>query len=79
MTVCHPFPIPMIGDIIRSMEGFTIASALDLNMGYYYIKLYAGDQNLCTIVCPWNMGKIQIQTITHGYQDFLVPDFSKIS
>jgi hypothetical protein len=32
---CHPFPIPKIGeaDMIRSMEGFTFASALDLNMG----------------------------------------------
>jgi hypothetical protein len=31
----HPFPIPKTGksDMIRSMEGFTFASALDLNMG----------------------------------------------
>jgi hypothetical protein len=36
----HPFPIPKIGaaDMIRSMEGFTFASALDLNIGYYHIK-----------------------------------------
>jgi hypothetical protein len=35
------FPIPKIGkvDMIRSMEGFTFALALDLNMGYYHIKL----------------------------------------
>jgi hypothetical protein len=41
---CHPFPIPMIGkaDMIRSMEGFSIASALDLNMAYYHIKVDAG-------------------------------------
>jgi hypothetical protein len=33
----HPFPIPKIGidDMIRSMEGFTSASASDSNMGYY--------------------------------------------
>jgi hypothetical protein len=39
----HPFPIPKIGiaDVIRSMEGFTFASALDLNMGYYHIKIDA--------------------------------------
>jgi hypothetical protein len=30
---CHLFPIPKIGDIIRSMEGFTFDTALDLNMG----------------------------------------------
>jgi hypothetical protein len=37
----HPFPIPKIGksDMIRPMVGFTFASALDLNMGYYHIKL----------------------------------------
>jgi hypothetical protein len=49
----HPFPIPKIGDMIRSMEGFTFASALDLNMGYYHIKLHADAQKLCTIVFPW--------------------------
>jgi hypothetical protein len=41
--------------MIRSMEGFTtFASVLDLNMGYYHIKLDADadDQNLCTIVFP---------------------------
>jgi hypothetical protein len=27
--------------MIRSMEGFTFASALDLNMGYYHITLDA--------------------------------------
>jgi hypothetical protein len=50
----HPFPIPKIGDMIRSMEGFTFASALDLNMGYYHIKLDhdADAQKLCTIVFP---------------------------
>jgi hypothetical protein len=51
----HPYPIPKIGqaDMIRSMEGFTFASALDLNMCYYYIKLDADTQKLCTIVFPW--------------------------
>jgi hypothetical protein len=54
------------------MEGFTFASALDLNMGYYHIKLDhdADTQKLCTIVFPLH-GKIKtkIQMITHGYQD----------
>jgi hypothetical protein len=60
---CHPFPIPKIGDMIRSMEGFTFASALDLNMGYYHIKLDADAQKLCTIVFPWYMGN----TNTNAY------------
>jgi hypothetical protein len=44
-------------DMNRSMEGFTFASALDLNMGYYHIKLDADAQNLCTILFPWYIGK----------------------
>jgi hypothetical protein len=43
--------------MIRSMEGFTFASALDLNMGYYHIKLDDDAQKLFTIVFPWYMGK----------------------
>jgi hypothetical protein len=36
------------------MEGFTFASALDLNMGYHHIKVdYDADaQKLCTIAFP---------------------------
>jgi hypothetical protein len=48
----HSFPIPNIGDIIRSMEGFVFATALDLNMGYYHIKLDADAQKLYTITFP---------------------------
>jgi hypothetical protein len=42
--------------MIRSMEGFTFASASDLNMGYYQIKIDADAQKLCTIVFPWQVG-----------------------
>jgi hypothetical protein len=49
--------------MIRSMEGFTFASALDLNMGYHHIKQDDDAQNLCTIVFPWNMEN----TNTHAY------------
>jgi hypothetical protein len=60
--------------MIRSMEGFTFASASDLNLGiiYDHIKLDADAQKLCTIVFPW--GKYKYETLTHGYQDCLVPD-----
>jgi hypothetical protein len=48
LLIRHPFLIPKIGegDMIRSMEGFTFASELDLNMGYYHIKLDADAQKL---------------------------------
>jgi hypothetical protein len=35
---------------IRSMEEFTFASALEVNMGCYHIKLDADAQKICTIV-----------------------------
>jgi hypothetical protein len=40
--------------MIRSMEGFNFASALNLNMGYYHIKLDADAQKLCTILFLWH-------------------------
>ena len=35
------------------MEGFTYAMALDLNMGYYTIRLDLDAQNIRTIILPW--------------------------
>jgi hypothetical protein len=43
--------------MIRSMEGFTLASALDLNMVYYHIKLDADAQKLCIFVLTWGKYK----------------------
>jgi hypothetical protein len=50
--------------MIRSMEGFTFASALDLTMGYYHIKLDADAQKLCTIVFP--CGKYKYNRLPMG-------------
>jgi transposase InsO family protein len=66
----HPFPIPKIGDMIRTMEGFTFATALDLNMGYYHIKLDADAQKLCTIIFPW--GKYKYKRLPMGIK--IAPD-----
>jgi hypothetical protein len=52
------------GDIIRSMEGFTFATSLDLNMGYYHTKLDADAQQLCTIIFPW--GKYKYKRLPMG-------------
>ena len=51
--VRNPFPIPKISDVLQQMEGFTYASALDLNMGYFTIRLDPDTQKICTIVLPW--------------------------
>jgi hypothetical protein len=65
----HPFPIPKIGDMIRSMEG-TFATALDLNMGYYHIKLDSDGQKICTIVFPW--GKYKYKHLPMGIKIALI-------
>jgi hypothetical protein len=56
------------------MEGFTFASALDLNMGtiYYHIKPDADAQKLCTIVFPWHKGKYKYKRLPMGIK--IVPD-----
>ncbi|GKY94846.1 hypothetical protein MPSEU_000449600 [Mayamaea pseudoterrestris] len=48
-----PFPIPHIQDTLLKLGGFTYATSLDLNMGYYTIRLSPAASQLCTIVLPW--------------------------
>jgi hypothetical protein len=63
--------------MIRSIEGFTFASALDLNMGYYHIKLDHDDdaQKLCTIVFLWHMGKCKYKHLPMDIK--IAPDVFK--
>ena len=51
--VRKPYPIPKISSVLQEMEGFTFASQLDLNMGYYTIRLDGDAQKICTIILPW--------------------------
>ena len=53
LIVRKPYPIPMILDLLQTLEGFTFATTLDLNMGYYTIQLSSRSQDYCTIVTPW--------------------------
>jgi hypothetical protein len=39
--------------ILQELEGFTYATALDLNMGYYTIRLDPTVSKMCTIIFPW--------------------------
>jgi len=59
-----PFPLPKIQDLLLKMEGFSYATALDLNMGYYHIRLDAASKKLCTLVFPW--GKYEMQCLPMG-------------
>ena len=51
--VRKPFPLPKITTILQEVEGFRYATSLDLNMGYYTIRLDADSQKICTIILPW--------------------------
>jgi hypothetical protein len=51
--VRKPFPLPKISTVLQEMEGFTFATALDLNRGYYHIRLDPDSQKICTIIFPW--------------------------
>ena len=53
--VRKPFPIPKISVVLQEMEGFTFATALDLNMGYYTIRLGPDASKICTITLPWRI------------------------
>lgn len=59
-----PFPIPHIQDILRKLSGFTYATSLDINMGYYTIRLTPAASRLCTIVLPW--GKYEYLRLPMG-------------
>ena len=47
-----PFPIPKISTVSQKLEGFTFATALDLNMGHYTISLDLDASKICTIKKP---------------------------
>eukprot|EP00804_Cyclotella_cryptica_P003730 CCRYP_008900-RA/>CCRYP_008900-RA protein AED:0.19 eAED:0.19 QI:6/-1/0/1/-1/0/1/0/82 len=38
---------------MQELEGFTFATAPDLNMGYYTIRLDPDASKICTIIFPW--------------------------
>jgi hypothetical protein len=75
--------------MIRSMEGFTFASVLDLNIGYYHIKLVAdsdadADANsntpkLFIIVFPWYMEKYKYKRLPMGIKIAWILMFFKSS
>ena len=62
--VRKPYPIPKISDILQKIEGITYATSLDLNMGYYTLRLDPDAQKICTIITPW--GKYQYLRLPMG-------------
>jgi hypothetical protein len=64
--VRKPYPIPKISTILQELEGFTYATALDLNMGYYTIRLDPTASKMCTIIFPW--GKYSYKRLPMGFE-----------
>ena len=62
--VRKPFPLPKISVVLQELEGFTYATALDLNMGYYTIRLDPDASRICTIIFPW--GKYSYKRLPMG-------------
>ncbi len=63
--ILKPYPIPKISTTLQELEGFTYAMALDLNMGYYTIRLDATASEMCTIIFPW--GKYSYNRLPMGF------------
>jgi hypothetical protein len=62
--VRKPFPIPKISTVLQEIEGFSYATALDLNMGYYTIRLDPDASKICTVIFPW--GKYSFKRLPMG-------------
>ncbi len=59
-----PFPIPKISAVLQELEGFTFVTSLDLNMGYYTIRLDPDASRICTFIFPW--GKYSYKRLLMG-------------
>ena len=65
-----PYPLPHIKDMLLKVSNFTYATALDLVMGYYNIKLSDDASKLLTITTPF--GKYEYLRLPMGVS--IAPD-----
>jgi hypothetical protein len=63
--VGKPYPISKFSTTLQELEGFTYVTTLDLNMGYYTIRLDPAAAEMCTIIIPW--GKYLYQRLPMGF------------
>jgi hypothetical protein len=59
-----PFLIPKISMVLQELKGFSYATSLDLNMGYYTIRLDLDSSKICIIIFPW--GKYSYKRLQMG-------------
>jgi hypothetical protein len=58
--------------VLQKLEGFTFATALDLNMGYDTIRLDPDASKICTIIFPW------VNTRDYQWEGQILQTFSKM-
>jgi hypothetical protein len=63
--VRKPYPIPKISTMLQELKGFTYATALDLKMGYYTIRLDPMASKMSTIIFSW--GKYSYKRLPMGF------------
>ena len=47
-----PYPMLKINEMLLKLEGFQYSASLDLNTGYYHIRLRENSSNSCKIIIP---------------------------
>ena len=47
------YPMPKINKMLLKLEYFQYTKSIDLNMGYYHIRITKDSSNLCIIIIPW--------------------------
>ena len=50
-----PYPLPLIQDILHNLGSFKYATCIDLNMGYYSMRLDEESQKKCVTCLPWGL------------------------
>ena len=50
--------------MLFKLEDFWYTTPLDLNMGYYHIRISKNESNVCKIILPW--GKHQYKCLPMG-------------
>ena len=50
-----PYPLPLIQEILHNLGQFRYATCVDLNMGYYSIKLDEESRKKCVTCLPWGL------------------------
>jgi hypothetical protein len=72
--------LPKISTVLQELEGFTFATALELNMGYYTIRLDPDASKICTIIFPWGKNSyLRLPMGITGSPDIFQPRIYKLN